>query len=103
MSYGREKERKQEKRKKKNEKRKKKEKKNLTAMPGTVDNSFEKIFFGLFRGCRLGNNLLSSYAMHYICWGCRLGCLPGKTIFCKTFKLSYYFYIVKNYVMFNNW
>jgi hypothetical protein len=43
MSYGREKERKQEKRKKKNEKRKKKEKKNLTAMPGTVDNSFELV------------------------------------------------------------
>ena len=41
MSYGREKERKQEKRKKKNEK--KKEKKNLTAMPGTVDNSFELV------------------------------------------------------------
>ena len=35
------------------------------------------------------------FSLHYICLGCLPGYLPLPQIFCKTSKLSYYFYIVK--------
>ena len=43
-----------------------------------------------------------SLPLHYICLGCPLGCFPRHHIFCKTSKLSYYFYIVNKYVRYNN-
>jgi hypothetical protein len=33
--------------------------------------------------------------------GCSPGCFPRQQILHKTFKLSYYFYIAKNYVRYN--
>jgi len=40
--------------------------------------------------------------LHYIRLGCPPGCLLRRQIFCKTSKLSYYFYIVNKYVRYNN-
>ena len=33
------------------------------------------------------------FSLHYICLGCPSGCCPRHQIFCKTSKLSTYFYI----------
>jgi hypothetical protein len=42
------------------------------------------------------------FPLHYICLCCSPGCLPHQQIFSKTSKLSYYFYMVKYYVRYNN-
>ena len=64
----------------------------------------------VIRSCRPGEHFLLSgvvdlvttycLPLHYICLGCPQDCSPCHTIFCKTSKLSYYFYIVKRYVTF---
>ena len=41
-----------------------------------------------YQSCRSG-----CLPLYYICLGCPSGCFPRHQIFCKTSKLSYYFYI----------
>jgi hypothetical protein len=51
------------------------------------------------RGCRLGDNLLSSSTLYM--FGLFTGLSPTSTNFHKTFKLSYFFYLVKYHVRYN--
>ena len=56
-----------------------------------------------FRLSRLADRAITyCLAQHYICLSCSSGCLPRHTIFRKTSELYYYFYIVNNCLMYND-